>query len=95
MSHSWVGQKCLDGMFSCDILSPKNVQTKCSGVDEQSVHLEIKCHCGRSEHLDIVLGGRFEGVKTLLGRSVRGRFVKAGHMRLTIFVLPKTQTIIM
>jgi hypothetical protein len=27
--------------------------------------------------LDIVLGGRFEGVETLLGRSVHGRFVKA------------------
>ncbi len=46
-------------------------------MDEQSVHLEIKCHSGRSEHLDIVLGGRFEGVETLLGRSMRGRFVKA------------------
>jgi hypothetical protein len=49
----------------------------CSGVDEQSVHLETKCHSGRSEHWDIMLGGRFEGVETLLGRSVRGRFVKA------------------
>jgi hypothetical protein len=32
---------------------------------------------GRSEHLDIVLGGHSEGVKTLLGRFKRGRFVKA------------------
>jgi hypothetical protein len=55
----------------------KMLKTKCSGVDEQSVHLEIKCHSGRSEHLDIVFGGRFEDVKTLLGRSVHGRFVKA------------------
>jgi hypothetical protein len=79
MSHSWVGQKCLDGMFSCDIFPKKMVKTNCSGVDEQSVHLEIKCHRGRSEHLDIVLGGRFEGVETLLGHSVRGRFVKAPY----------------
>jgi hypothetical protein len=35
----------------------KMFKTKCSGVDEQSVHLEIKCHSGRSEQLDIVLGG--------------------------------------
>jgi hypothetical protein len=55
----------------------KMFKTKCSGVDQLSVHLEIKCHSGRSEHLDIVLGGHFEGVETLLGRSVRGRFVKA------------------
>ncbi len=49
---------------------PKKIfKTKCSGVDEQSVHLEIKCHSGRSEQLDIVLGGRSEGVETLLGRS--------------------------
>jgi hypothetical protein len=46
-------------------------------VDEQSIHLESKCHSGCSEHLDIVLGGCFEGVETLLGRSERGRFVKA------------------
>jgi hypothetical protein len=30
-----------------------------------------------SEHLDIVLGGRFEGDETLLGRSERGCFVEA------------------
>ncbi len=46
-------------------------------MDEQSVHLEIKCHSGRSEHLDIVLGGHSEGFETLLGRSKRGRFVEA------------------
>ena len=39
--------------------------------------LETKCHSGCSEHLDVALGGRLEGVKTLLGRSERGRFVKA------------------
>ncbi len=55
----------------------KMFKTKCSGVDEQSVHLEIKCHSGRSEHLDIVLGGRSEGVKTLLGRFKHEHFVKA------------------
>jgi hypothetical protein len=27
--------------------------------------------------LDVALGGRSEGVETLLGRSERGRFVKA------------------
>ncbi len=70
-------QKCLDGMFSCDMSPKKMFKMKFSGVNEQSVHLEIKCHSGWSEHLDIVLGGRFEGVETQLGHSVRGRFVKA------------------
>jgi hypothetical protein len=55
----------------------KMFKRKCSGVDKQSVHLEIKCHSGCSEHLDIVLGGRSEVVETLLGRFKRGRFVKA------------------
>jgi hypothetical protein len=36
----------------------------------------MKCQW-HSEHLDIALGGRFEGVETLLGRSERGCFVKA------------------
>ncbi len=40
-------------------------------------HLETKCHSGCSEHLDVALGGRLEGVETLLGRSEHGRFVKA------------------
>ena len=55
----------------------KMFKTQCSGVDEQSVHLETKCHSGRSEHLDIVLGGHSEGVETLLGRSELGCFMKA------------------
>ncbi len=57
----------------------KMFKMQCSGVDEQSVHLETKCHSGRSEHLDIVLGGHSEGVETLLGRFKRGRFVKAPY----------------
>ncbi len=72
-------------MFSCDILPKKMFKTQCSGVDKQSVHLEIKCHSGRSEHLDIVLGGRSEGVKTLLGRFKRGCFVKAPVLAASIF----------
>ncbi len=55
----------------------KMFKTKCSGADEQSLHLEIKCHSGHSEHLDIVLGEHSEGVETLLGRFKRGRFIKA------------------
>ncbi len=31
----------------------KMFKTQCSGVDEQSVHLETQCHSGRSEHLDM------------------------------------------
>jgi hypothetical protein len=82
MSHSWVGQKCLEECVwtECSAVTfrPKKMfKTKCSGVDEQSVHLEIKCHSGRSEHLDIVLGGCSEGVKTLLGHFKHGRFIKA------------------
>ncbi len=59
MSHSWVGQNCLDKCSAVTFCPQKMFKTKCSGVDEQSVHLETKCHSGRSEHLDIVLGGRF------------------------------------
>ncbi len=39
------------------------------------------CHSGRSKHLDDALGGRSEGVETLLGRFKRGRFVKAPFPR--------------
>jgi hypothetical protein len=46
----------------------------------RTFHLEMICHSGRSEHLDVALGGRFEGVETLLGCSERGRFVKAPYM---------------
>jgi hypothetical protein len=66
------------------IFHPKKVfmfKTKCSGVDEHSVHLGIKCYSGRSEHLEIVLCRRFEGVKTLQGCSEHGLFVKAREGR--------------
>jgi hypothetical protein len=45
-----------------------------------------KCHSGCSEHLDVALGGRLEGVKTLLGRSERGRFVKAPEQPVNNFM---------
>ncbi len=41
------------------------------------VWVDLVCHSGRSEPKDIALGGRSVGVKTLLGRSKRERFVKA------------------
>jgi hypothetical protein len=63
----------------------KMFKTQCSGVDKQSIHLEIKCHSRCSEHLDIVLGGRAEGVETLLGRFKRGHFVKAPVLAASIF----------
>jgi hypothetical protein len=41
---------------------------KSSGLDKQSVHLEIKCHSGLSEPFDGALGGRFVGVETFTGK---------------------------
>jgi hypothetical protein len=48
---------------------PREVfNTESLGVDEQSVHIEIKCHSGLSDPY-VALGGHFVGVKTLRGRS--------------------------
>ncbi len=44
-----LAKNAVDRMFTCDILPKKVFKTKCSGVDKLSVHLEIKCHSGRSE----------------------------------------------
>ncbi len=68
---------------------PKKVfKTECSGVDEQSVHLEINCHCGGSEPQDVVLGGRSVGIEMLLGCSEHGRFIKAPEI---VWRLPTPQ----
>jgi hypothetical protein len=64
-------------MFTCDISRKKVFKMKSSGVDEQSVHLEIKCSIGRNEPWGVALGGHSVGFKMLLGRSELGRFIKA------------------
>jgi hypothetical protein len=46
------------------------------GVDEQSVHFEANCHCGRSVTVDQKYSGRSVVVQMSLGRSVDGRSVK-------------------
>ncbi len=64
-------------MFTCDILPKKVFKMKSSGVDEQSVHLEIKCSSGRNEPWGVALGGHSVGFQMLLGRSELGCFIKA------------------
>jgi hypothetical protein len=63
----------------------KNGWSNCHSY--RTFHLETICHSGRSEPKDVELGGRSVGVKTLLGHSKRGRFVKAPYSILyTIYV---------
>jgi hypothetical protein len=64
-----LANNAVDGMFTSDILPQRSVQKKSSGVDEQSVHLEIKCDSGCSEPWDVALGGRSVSVEMLPGSS--------------------------
>ncbi len=64
-------------MFTCDISPKKVFKMKSSGVDEQSVHLDIKSSSGHNEPWGVALGGHSVDFKMLLGRSELGRFIKA------------------
>jgi hypothetical protein len=52
---------------------PKKVfKTESSGVDEQSVHLEIKCHNVRSKPKGVALGGHFVSIERLFTAKFSG-----------------------
>jgi hypothetical protein len=53
----------VDGMFICEI-SHQVSKTESSGVDEQFLPLEMKCHSGCNEPKDVALDGRFIDVET-------------------------------
>jgi hypothetical protein len=59
MSHSGLAKNSVEGMFTCDILPQKVFKIENSGVDEQSIHLEIRCHRGHSETLRRCVGWMF------------------------------------
>jgi hypothetical protein len=64
-----LAKNAMDEIFTCDISPQKVLKTKSLWVEEQFIHLENKCHTGRSEPKDVALVGHSVCVKMVLERS--------------------------